>query len=443
MFASVHLAEAEKKAPLAVRMRPRSLDEFVGQQHLVGPGRFLRRMLKAGTLPSLLLFGPPGTGKTTLAYLIANAAGCHFEKLNAVAAGVADVRKQVEAAQERLRLYGQRTILFIDEIHRFNKGQQDALLPFVEDGTIILIGATTENPYFEVNSPLLSRMRITKLEPLSEGEIVQILERALTDERGLGDRRLAWDDDALIIIARAAGGDARIALNILEQAAWQLEETGEGRITAAVLEAVMGERIHRYDKSGDSHYDVISAFIKSLRGSDPDAALHYLARMLEAGEDVNFIARRLVISAAEDVGNADPQALIIASAAAQAVHFIGLPEARIILAQAVTYIACAPKSNASYLAIEQALADVRGKNYGEVPLHLRDTHYRGAKALGHGQGYLYPHDYPGGWVHQQYLPTPLAGTVYYRPGQRGYERQIRQYLEQLRARHNGDSKTPE
>ncbi|EAX46398.1 AAA ATPase, central domain protein [Thermosinus carboxydivorans Nor1] len=444
LFASVHLAEAEKKAPLAVRMRPRSLDEFVGQQHLVGPGRFLRRMLKAGTLPSLLLFGPPGTGKTTLAYLIANAAGCHFEKLNAVAAGVADVRKQVEAAQERLKLYGQRTILFIDEIHRFNKGQQDALLPFVEDGTIILIGATTENPYFEVNSPLLSRMRITKLQPLSEEEIVQILVRALTDERGLGDRRLAWDEGALgHYCPRLPAAMPRIALNILEQAAWQLEETGEGRITAAVLETVMGEKIHRYDKSGDSHYDVISAFIKSLRGSDPDAALHYLARMLEAGEDVNFIARRLVISAAEDVGNADPQALIIANAAAQAVHFIGLPEARIILAQAVTYIACAPKSNAAYLAIEQALADVRGKNYGEVPLHLRDAHYRGAKALGHGQGYLYPHDYPGGWVRQQHLPAPLAGTVYYRPGQLGYERQIRQHLEQLRARHNEDGKVPE
>ncbi|WP_370744938.1 replication-associated recombination protein A [Lucifera butyrica] len=412
-------------------MRPETLAEYVGQDDILGKGKFLRRMIENDNIPSIILFGPPGTGKTTLAHIIANATNAQFERLNAVSSGVGDIRKIVEGAMERLRLYNRRTILFIDEIHRFNKSQQDALLPHVENGVVTLIGATTENPYFEVNSPLLSRTRIIRLHHLEREEVIQILIQALNDrERGLGKLELQYEKNSLACIADLAGGDARVALNLLEQAAYAAGNGG--RISAEMITAIAGEKRQLYDKHGDNHYDVVSAFIKSMRGSDPDAALHYLARMLEAGEDLKFIARRIVICAAEDVGNADPQALVLAMSAAQAVQFIGLPEARIPLAQAVTYIAAAPKSNAAYMAIDQAFKDVRENKYGLVPAHLRDSHYKGARQLGHGEGYLYPHDYPGGYVSQQYLPDALAGTVYYRPTQNGVEALLAERLKKLR-----------
>jgi len=364
-------------------------------------------------------------GKTTLAQIIANSTGSYFEKLNAVSAGIADIRKIVEAAKERLGFYRQRTIVFIDEIHRFNKGQQDVLLPYVEDGRIILIGATTENPYFEVNAALLSRMRVIRLKSLGVTELVEIMEQAIADhERGLGKFNLVYDQEALSIIADLSGGDARVALNIIEQSATMMSSMNTKNITISILKEVVGERIQPYDKSGDHHYDIVSAFIKSMRGSDADAAVHYLARMVAAGEDVKFIARRIVICAAEDVGNADPQALVVAMAAAQAVQFIGMPEARIILSQAVIYIATAPKSNACYMAIDQAINDLKQKNCGSVPLHLRDAHYQGAKKLGHGANYLYPHNYEGNIVKQQYFPDALVGTVYYRPSENGKEESI-------------------
>ena len=424
-----HAAESETKrhAPLADRMRPRDFQEFLGQNAVIGSGKFLRRMIEADSVPSVILFGPPGTGKTTLALLIARKTGAHFERINAVTAGIADIRKVVEAARERLTLYRKATILFIDEIHRFNKSQQDALLPHVETGTVTLIGATTENPYFEVNAPLLSRARVIRLEPLSAQDILAVLQQALNDrERGLGAMNLTWDEAALSLIAAVAGGDARVALNLLEQAALSLDRTQH--LDAAAVELVAGEVIQRYDKQGDNHYDIASAFIKSMRGSDPDAALHYLARMLAAGEDVKFIARRIVICAAEDIGNADPQALVLANAAAQAVQFVGMPEASLILAQAVTYLATAPKSNAATVAIGQALADVRTSDCGPPPAHLRDAHYKGAAKLGHGKGYLYPHDFPGGWVEQQYLPDKLRQVHYYQPEGYGYEAQIQERM---------------
>jgi putative ATPase len=414
-------------------MRPRDFHEFLGQNAVIASGKFLRRMIEADTVPSIILFGPPGTGKTTLALLIASKTGAHFEKLNAVTAGIADIRKVVEASKERLRLYRKATILFIDEIHRFNKTQQDALLPHVENGTVTLIGATTENPYFEVNAPLLSRARIMRLELLSAEDVIAVLRQALTDrERGLGGLELIWEESALGLIASVAGGDARVALNLLEQTAMSLGKSQS--LTADAVELVAGDVIQRYDKQGDNHYDVASAFIKSMRGSDPDAALHYLARMLAAGEDVKFIARRIVICSAEDIGNADPQALVVANAAAQAVQFVGMPEAALILAQAVTYLATAPKSNSSTLAIGQALADVKSKDCGPPPAHLRDAHYKGASALGHGQGYLYPHDFPGAWVEQQYLPEKLKQVKYYQPTDRGYEAKIRDNLKNKRTK---------
>jgi len=413
-------------APLAERMRPRTLDEFFGQAEVVGQGKFLRRVIASDKVPSLILFGPPGTGKTTLARIIAQATRSQFESLNAVAAGVGDIRKLIEKAKDQRKFYGQATVLFIDEIHRFNKGQQDALLPHVENGTVTLIGATTENPYFEINSPLLSRTRMIRLQPLTLNDLAQILRRALTDqERGLGSAGLMCDEATLQSIADFSGGDARVALNLLEQAVMLLEGSLEKAITTELIENAAGIKMHRYDKKGDYHYDVISAFIKSIRGSDADAALHYLARMIESGEDVKFIARRLVISSSEDIGNADPQALVIATACASAVQFVGLPEARIILGQTVCYLATAPKSNAAYVAIDQAISDVRQGQTASVPSHLRDAHYKGAAKLGHGNNYQYPHSDPSGFVHQQYLPEQLNDKVYYHPSLHGYEGRLR------------------
>jgi putative ATPase len=422
LFAYSNQEENNQTAPLAVRMRPRNLDEFIGQNEIIGKDKFLRKMIDGDNLPSIILFGPPGTGKTTLAQIIANTTGSYFEKLNAVSAGIADIRKIVEAAKERLGFYRQRTIVFIDEIHRFNKGQQDVLLPYVEDGRIILIGATTENPYFEVNAALLSRMRVVRLKSLGVSDLVEIMQQAMNDsERGLGNFKIEYTNEALAIIAELSGGDARIALNIIEQSVTMMRSSNVTELTIEILKEVVGERVQRYDKSGDHHYDTVSAFIKSMRGSDPDAALHYLARMIVAGEDVKFIARRIVICAAEDVGNADPQALVIAMSAAQAVQFIGMPEAQIILSEAVIYISTAPKSNASYMAVAQAINDVKQKDCGQIPLHLRDAHYPGAKKMGHGLDYLYPHNYDGNYIEQQYLPDNLKGAVYYRPTENGQE----------------------
>ena len=409
--------------PLPVRMRPTKLDHLYGQEKAVGKGTFLRAMVEKDTIPSMLFYGPCGTGKTTLAGIIAKVSNSHFVNLNATNAGIGELRNVIEDARKRVRSLQQRTILFLDEIHRFNKSQQDVLLPCVEDGTIILIGATTENPFFEVNRPLLSRLRLITLEALTPKAIGQILRRAITDEEvGLGKRRLQVADEVLEDVGIFVNGDGRMALNILEQAAAMVPD--EGTITIEVLEKVVGRRIYTYDKKGDSHYDTISAFIKSMRGSDVQATMHYLARMIEAGEDPNFIARRIVICAAEDVGLADPQALILANAAAQAAHMVGFPEARIILSEAACYVALAPKSNSAYLAIDAAIADVRHKDCGQVPDHLKDSHYSGASKLGHGNTYKYAHNYPNGYVKQQYLPTPLMDASYYNGIKRGKEEQL-------------------
>ncbi len=395
-------------------MRPRSLNEFIGQREVLKG--YLRKMIEAGNVPSLIFYGLPGTGKTTLARIIANTTKSNFKKINAALSGIGDIRNIVKEAEEQRKFYQRRTILFIDEIHRFNKSQQDFLLPYVEDGRLILIGATTENPFFEVNPALLSRLRIVRLKRLNDEDIVQILNSALKDsERGLGDEGVDVDEEAISAIADFANGDARIALNILEQTA------ASGSVTLETLREILGEKVQRYDKKGDNHYDTASAFIKSMRGSDPDAAIFYLAKMIAGGEDINFIARRVVICAAEDVGNADPMALVVANAAAQAAQFVGLPEARIPLAQAVTYVASAPKSNAAYLAIDAALAE-------EVPLHLRDTHYKGSKFFHNGEGYIYPHDVEGHFVKQQYLPDKMTGTQYYRPTDIGAEVKFKERL---------------
>ena len=409
--------------PLPVRMRPTKLDHLYGQEKAVGKGTFLRAMVEKDTIPSMLFYGPCGTGKTTLAGIIAKMSNSHFVNLNATNAGIGELRTIIEDARKRVRSLQQRTILFLDEIHRFNKSQQDVLLPCVEDGTIILIGATTENPFFEVNRPLLSRLRLITLEALTPKAIGQILRRAITDEEvGLGKRRLQVTDEVLEDVGIFVNGDGRMALNILEQATAMVPD--EGTISIEVLEKVVGRRIYTYDKKGDSHYDTISAFIKSMRGSDVQATVHYLARMIEAGEDPNFIARRIVICAAEDVGLADPQALILANAAAQAAHMVGFPEARIILSEAACYVALAPKSNSAYMAIDAAIADVRHKDCGQVPDHLKDSHYSGASKLGHGKAYKYAHNYPNGYVKQQYLPTPLVDATYYNGIKRGREEQL-------------------
>ena len=417
------LAPTNTYEPLPVRMRPTKLDHLYGQEKAVGKGTFLRAMVEKDTIPSMLFYGPCGTGKTTLAGIIAKMSNSHFVNLNATNAGIGELRTIIEDARKRVRSLQQRTILFLDEIHRFNKSQQDVLLPCVEDGTIILIGATTENPFFEVNRPLLSRLRLITLEALTPKAIGQILRRAITDEEvGLGKRRLQVTDEVLEDVGIFVNGDGRMALNILEQAAAMVPD--EGTISIEVLEKVVGRRIYTYDKKGDSHYDTISAFIKSMRGSDVHATVHYLARMIEAGEDPNFIARRIVICAAEDVGLADPQALILANAAAQAAHMVGFPEARIILSEAACYVALAPKSNSAYMAIDAAISDVRHKDCGQVPDHLKDSHYSGASKLGHGKAYKYAHNYPNGYVKQQYLPTPLVDATYYNGIKRGREEQL-------------------
>ncbi len=400
--------------PLAERMRPKTLAEFAGQERILRGA--LGKMIAQGQTPSLIFYGAPGTGKTTLAKIIANTTASNFVKVNAALSGIGELRNIVKEAEDQRKFYRRRTILFIDEIHRFNKGQQDFLLPYVEDGRLTLIGATTENPFFEVNAALLSRVKIVRLDKLTIDDVKKILRRAVAIEGFNVEER------ALEIMADFADGDARMALNLLEQA------TFAGKVTVETLGELLGDKIRRYDKGGDNHFDTASAFIKSMRGSDPDAAIYYLARMIDGGEDLKFIARRIVICAAEDVGNADPQALILANAAAQAAQFVGLPEARIILAQAVTYIAAAPKSNAAYLAIDKALADTSG----EVPKHLRDTHYKGAKAFGHGVGYKYPHDFPNHFVDQQYLPDKKISARYYEPTAQGFEAQIKRRLEGLR-----------
>ena len=423
----------ENESPLASRMRPTTLEEVAGQQHIIGKDKLLYRAIKADKLGSVIFYGPPGTGKTTLAKVIANTTSARFEQLNATVAGKKDMEEVVKEAQQYLGMYGKKTILFIDEIHRFNKGQQDYLLPFVEDGTLILIGATTENPYFEVNGALISRSIVFELKPLGKEDICGLLERAVTDvEKGMGSYHAVLHEDARDFLADISGGDARAALNALELGILTTEKSEDGKIHIDLETAsqCIQKRVVRYDKTGDNHYDTISAFIKSMRGSDPDAAVFYLAKMLYAGEDIKFIARRIMICAAEDVGNADPQALQVAVAAAQAVERLGMPEARIPLAQAVTYVASAPKSNAAYLAVDAALEAVRSTKT-TVPVHLQDSHYKGAGKLGHGTGYQYAHDYPNHYVEQQYLPTELKGKVFYQPTDNGYEKKIQEYFQKI------------
>lgn len=441
----------EAAMPLAARMRPRDLDEFVGQEHIVGPGTYLRQAIESDQLSSVIFYGPAGTGKSTLARIIAHRTKAHFESYSAVTSGVADIRRVTQQAAKRMKAQGQRTILFVDEIHRFNKAQQDAFLPFVEDGTIVLVGSTTENPFFEINAPLVSRSRIFVFEPLRAEDIGRIVDRALVDpERGLGRMRAELTAQARAHIINLANGDARAALNALEAAAQLAPPRDDGgrTITLEIVEQAAQRRALRYDKAGDTHYDVISAYIKSMRGGDPDAALYYLARMISAGEDPRFIARRLVIQAAEDVGNADPMALVLATAAAHAVEFVGLPEAQIPLAQATIYVASAPKSNASYLGISRAMADVRERVVPPVPKHLRDANYPGAARLGHGEGYKYPHSYPGHFVPQEYLPGGTKSRRYYEPTEQGYEKKIKARLEEwdrLRreAARDADTRHPE
>lgn len=439
LFEYMHEQTKEKESPLAARMRPVTLEEVVGQEHIIGKDTLLYRAIKADKLSSVIFYGPPGTGKTTLARVIANTTSAEFVQLNATSAGKKDMEAVIGHAGENAGMYGKRTILFIDEIHRFNKGQQDYLLPYVEDGTVTLIGATTENPYFEVNGALISRSVVFELKPLDAQAITTLILRAVQDEeKGLGAYGAGIDEDALAFLADVSNGDARLALNAVELGILTTERSEDGviHITKAVAEECIQKRAVRYDKEGDNHYDTISAFIKSMRGSDPDAAVYYLARMLYAGEDAAFIARRIMICAAEDVSNADPQALVVATAAAQAVERLGMPEARIVLAQAAAYVASAPKSNSAIMAIEAAMEVVRNEKSMEIPSYLRDAHYKGAAKLGHGIGYQYAHDFPNHYVRQQYLPDEIAGRTFYEPVDYGYEAHIRKYLEKIKAEDN-------
>lgn len=425
----------EKESPLASRLRPTSLEEVVGQQHIIGKDKLLYRAIKADKLSSIIFYGPPGTGKTTLAKVIAHTTSAEFMQINATSAGKKDMEEVVTKAKDNQGMYGKKTILFIDEIHRFNKGQQDYLLPFVEDGTIILIGATTENPYFEVNGALLSRSIIFELRALGREDIKTLINRAITDkEKGMGVYDAEIDADALEFLADMANGDARAALTAIELGILTTERSEDGKIhiTLAVAEECIQKRVVRYDKSGDNHYDTVSAFIKSMRGSDPDAALYYLARMLYAGEDIRFISRRIMICAAEDVGLADPNALNVAASAATAVERIGMPEAQIILAEAVSYVASAPKSNASHMALNEAMEYVKTHKTGPVPVHLQDAHYKSAGKLGHGVGYKYAHSYPNHYVKQQYLPDGMEDITFYHPTDIGYEKEVKAHLQMLR-----------
>ena len=426
----------EKESPLASRMRPTTLDEVVGQQHIIAKDKLLHRAIKADKLGSIIFYGPPGTGKTTLAKVIANTTSAEFKQINATVAGKKDMEEVVKEAKDLLGMYGKKTILFIDEIHRFNKGQQDYLLPFVEDGTITLIGATTENPYFEVNGALLSRSSVFELHALEKEDIKLLLHRAVYDKtKGMGSYKADIDKDAIEFLADIAGGDARSALNAVELGILTTPRSEDGliHITLDVASECIQKRVVRYDKTGDNHYDTISAFIKSMRGTDPDAAVFYLAKMLYAGEDIKFIARRIMICASEDVGNADPQALQVAVATAQAVERVGMPEAQIILSQAASYVASAPKSNAACNAVFDAMEVVKTTTT-TVPVHLQDKHYGGAEKLGHGVGYLYAHDFPEHYVKQQYLPDELVGRTFYHPSENGYEKQIGERLRRLRSR---------
>ncbi len=436
LFEYMSSKNKEKESPLAARMRPRTLEEVVGQQHIIAKDKLLYRAIKADKISSIIFYGPPGTGKTTLAKVIAGTTSSEFMQINATVAGKKDMEEVVAKAKELQGMYQKRTILFIDEIHRFNKGQQDYLLPFVEDGTIIIIGATTENPYFEVNGALISRSMIFELRPIEKEDIKTLIKRALTDsERGMGAYEAVITDEALDALADIAGGDARHALNAIELAVMTTERNAEGKIeiTIPVIEDCIQKRVVRYDKSGDNHYDTISAFIKSMRGSDPDAALYYLAKMLYAGESITFIARRIMICAAEDVGNADPMALVVATNASMAVERIGMPEAQIILAQAVSYVATAPKSNAACNAIFEALEKVKETGNLPVPTHLQDAHYKGSAKLGHGVGYKYAHAYKNHYVKQQYLPYELTGSEFYRPTGNGYEVKIREHMKRIKS----------
>lgn len=436
LFEYMRNTTMDKEAPLASRIRPQALEEVVGQKHIIGKDKLLYRAIKADKLSSIIFYGPPGTGKTTLAKVIAKTTKAEFTQLNATIAGKKDMEEVIQQAKQSMGMYGKRTILFIDEIHRFHKGQQDYLLPYVEDGTVILIGATTENPYFEVNNALLSRSILFELHPLEKEDIKELLKRAVQDkERGMGVYQVRIDENALDFLADIANGDARSALNALELGVLTTERSADGSIHIDLETAsqCIQKRAVGYDKDGDNHYDTVSAFIKSMRGSDPDAALYYLGKMIYAGESVTFIARRIMICASEDVGNADPQALMVAVAAAQAVERVGMPEARIILAQAVTYIATAPKSNTALMGIEEAYRVVKETKIATVPIHLKDIHYKGAKQMGHGEGYQYPHNFKDHYVKQQYLPDELVGTVFYHPSENGYEAEIKQYLEKLRS----------
>lgn len=435
LFDYMRQQNQETEAPLAARMRPTTLDEVVGQQHIIGKDKMLYRAIRADQLSSVIFYGPPGTGKTTLAKVIANTTKAEFTQLNATVSGKKDMEEVVSRAKDNLGMYGKKTILFVDEIHRFNKGQQDYLLPFVEDGTLILIGATTENPYFEVNGALISRSIVFELRALEDSDIRSLILRAVSDEeKGMGSYHAVIDDKALTFLADAANGDARKALNAVELAVLTTDpgEDGMIHIDLGVAEECIQKRVVRYDKTGDNHYDTISAFIKSMRGSDPDAAVYYLARMLYAGEDVKFIARRIMVFASEDVGNADPMAMVVAASAAAEVERVGMPESEIILSQAVTYMATAPKSNAAYMAIASANAAVKDTRTDPIPVHLQDAHYKGSAKLGHGAGYRYAHDFKNHYVKQQYLPDSLVGRVFYEPTEMGHEKKIREHMEKIR-----------